>query len=90
MIEEGESDYAEEENEEEENENEGNSETDTTSSESDNDKERRTKRSNQSRFRSSNNAGTQSDTITDESIPHDPNQVQPETDDAWQETSKNY
>ena len=87
--EEGESNYAEEENEEEENENEGNSETDTTSSESDNDKEEEEQKDPINRdLDSSNNSGTQSDTITDESIPQDPNQVQPETDDAWQETSK--
>jgi hypothetical protein len=83
--EEGDSDYAEKENKEEENENEGNSETDTTSSESDNDKEEKQKEEVKD---TGHNAGTQSDTITDESIPQEPNQVQPETDNAWQETSK--
>ena len=80
-----EGDDAQEENKEEENENEGNSETDTTSSESDNDKEEKQKEEVKD---TSRNAGTQSDTITDESVPNDPNQVQPETDSAWQETSK--
>ena len=83
--EEGDSDYAEKENKEEENENEGNSETDTTSSESDNDKEEKQKEEVKD---TGHNAGTQSDTITDESIPQEFNQVQPETDNAWQETSK--
>jgi len=82
--EEGESNYAEEKNKEEENENEGNSKKDTTSSESDNDKAEKEETKEKDIGR---NAGTQSDTITDESTPHDP-QVQPETDSAWQETSK--
>ena len=79
---------AEEENKEEENENEGNSETDTTSSESDTDEEKKEEEKQEDKQDIGRNAGTQSDTITDESVPQEPKQVQPETDQAWQETSK--
>ena len=85
--EEGDSNYAEEENEEEENETE-NSETILPHLNLIMIKKKKQKDPINQDLDPSNNAGTQSDTITDESIPHDPNQVQPETDSAWQETSK--
>ena len=84
-----EGDNAQEENQEEEN---TDNEENTSSSKSNNDEEEEKKQEGQEEENKQSlgpNAGHQSQTITDENVDPLPTQTQPETDTAWQETSKN-
>ena len=83
-----EGDNAQEENQEEEN---TDNEENTSSSKSNNDEEEKKQEGQEEEDKQSVGpwSGHQSQTITDEDVDPLPNQIQPETDTAWQETSKN-
>ena len=83
-----EGDNAQEENQEEEN---TDNEENTSSSKSNNDEEEKKQEGQEEEDKQSVGpwSGHQSQTITDENVDPQPYQTQPETDTAWQETSKN-